>query len=235
MSLNLDQFIYALSDTVDLVGVDEVMHGKRVGCMAWYCAKKMGLDKEGQKHLFQLGLLHDCGVSTTAEHRSLVDEMDWENSQTHCEIGADRMKYFEPLNSFSEPIFYHHTHWQELKTLISDKKVQQEANLIYLLDRVDYLGQTIPGPNWLAKRNSIHQKIKEFRDTYFHSELLDLFLATSKIEAFWFTLEAPSLNDFIEEQKNQTNQVFIDDSDVKVIAELFAQIVDAKKPLYSRA
>jgi HD-GYP domain-containing protein (c-di-GMP phosphodiesterase class II) len=230
MGLNLDQFIYALSDTVDLVGVDEIMHGKRVGCMAWHCAKEMDFDETRQKRMFQLGLLHDCGVSTTVEHRNLVDELDWEKSQIHCDIGAERMKYFEPLSSFSEPILYHHTQWQTLKTLGVGKEVMQEANLIYLLDRVDYLGQTIPGPNWLSKRNAIHKKVNEFRGTYFQSELVDLFLAASKIEAFWFRLEPFLLNDFIEDQKKQKTQVYIADNEVKTISELFGQIVDAKSP-----
>ncbi len=230
MSLNLDQFIHALSDTVDLVGVDETMHGKRVGCMAWHCAEKMGAGTADQKRLFQLGLLHDCGVSTTVEHRNLVDELDWENCGAHCKIGAARMKYFEPLNSFSEPIFYHHTHWHTLKKLAVEKKIKQEANLIYLLDRVDYLGNKIPGPSWLSKRDPIHQEINEFRDTYFQSELVDLFLEASKNEAFWFSLEPLLLIDFIENQKKLKDQVFIPDNDVNTIAELFAQIVDAKSP-----
>ena len=34
MNIDLDQLIHALSDTVDLVGVDEVQHSKRVAYMA---------------------------------------------------------------------------------------------------------------------------------------------------------------------------------------------------------
>ena len=43
--INLNQAIFALSDALDLVGIDEVRHGKRVGCMAFGCAKAMGLEK----------------------------------------------------------------------------------------------------------------------------------------------------------------------------------------------
>ncbi len=230
LSLNLDQFIYALSDTVDLVGVDETMHGKRVGCMALHCAKEMDLDEAGQKRMFQLGLLHDCGVSTTFEHRNLVDELNWKNSHIHCKIGAERMRSFEPLNSFSDPVLYHHTQWQILESLGMDITVKQEANLIYLLDRVDYLGQAMSGPNWLSKRDAIHQKVEAFRGTFFQPELVDLFLAASKTEVFWFRLEPLLLKDFIEDQKKQNSQALICDHEVKTISELFAQIVDAKSP-----
>lgn len=39
MQYNLEKFIFALSDTVDLVGIDELLHSKRVGSMAWQCSQ----------------------------------------------------------------------------------------------------------------------------------------------------------------------------------------------------
>lgn len=39
---DLRQAIYALSDSLDLVGVDDVAHGKRVGVMAAECAREIG-------------------------------------------------------------------------------------------------------------------------------------------------------------------------------------------------
>ena len=37
---NLHQLIYALSDALDLVGVDDINHGKRVAYMALVCANE---------------------------------------------------------------------------------------------------------------------------------------------------------------------------------------------------
>lgn len=230
MPFNLDQFIYALSDSVDLVGVDEIMHSKRVGCMAWHCARQMGASEAGCKRLLYLGLLHDCGVSSTVEHRNLVNELDWENSQNHCIIGAKRMSSFEPLSDFSDTVLYHHTHWQSLKTTALPEKIKQEANLIYLLDRVDYLAQNIPGPNWLLKKDDITKKIKAYRGSNFHSSLVDLFIETAQTEAFWLSLEPQLLTSFIETRKKEAEPVYIGDAQLKTIAGLFAQIVDAKSP-----
>lgn len=230
MKLDLDQFIFALSDTVDLVGVDEIQHGKRVGCMAWNCAEKLGSDTTQQKRLLKLGLLHDCGVSSTREHRKLVDELDWEDSQTHCKIGAERMKYFEPLNSFSETILHHHTHWETLKDKKMGEEIKIEANLIYLLNRVDYLGQITPGPDWISKKNIIRHEVNSFKDTYFHPELVEAFLCASENEAFWFSLDPIMLIDFMEQRKKAEDQISIPNDQLKTAAELFAQIVDAKSP-----
>lgn len=230
MHFNLDQFIHALSDAVDLVGVDETMHGKRVGCMAWHCAQNIGMDEKGCAVMLYLGLLHDCGVSTTDEHRSLVGELDWENSGTHCEMGANRLESFEPLATFSKPVLYHHTHWQDLKSMDVEDKVKQEANLIYMLDRVDYIGQTIAGPNWLSKRQTITERVRQCRGTYFHPELVDLFCEASRKEAFWLILEPRLLKDFIDEKKEQTIYGDLPYDQVRSVAQLFAQIVDAKSP-----
>lgn len=230
MRLDLDQFIFALSNTVDLVGVDEVLHGKRVGYMAWNCAKKLDFPASKAKRLLQLGLLHDCGVSTTKEHHKLVNELDWENSQIHCQIGSDRMKYFGPLHSFAEPILHHHTSWESLKDKQISDEIKIEANLIFLLDRVDYFGQITPGQNWIAKKKIIRDKVRSYAGTYFHPELVDTFLRTSENEAFWICLDPIMLIDFMEQQKKAEDHISVSNDQLKTVAELFAQIVDAKSP-----
>ena len=61
--------VYALSDTLDLVGIDDIAHGKRVGIMAAECARHLGWPEQRIARVFDLGLLHDIGVSSTATHR----------------------------------------------------------------------------------------------------------------------------------------------------------------------
>lgn len=67
MTLNVDlrQVIHALADALDLVGVDDVAHGKRVGVMAAECGRVEGLGADEVAFLFELGMLHDIGVSST--------------------------------------------------------------------------------------------------------------------------------------------------------------------------
>lgn len=64
MHADLRQVIYALSDALDLVGVDDIAHGKRVGIMAAECGRCMNLSDKQITMLFELGLLHDIGVSS---------------------------------------------------------------------------------------------------------------------------------------------------------------------------
>ncbi len=55
MKIDLEQLIRALSDTVDLVGVDEIQHSKRVAYMDLVCAETMGLSKQDATELYRIG------------------------------------------------------------------------------------------------------------------------------------------------------------------------------------
>ena len=133
------KIVYALSDALDLVGIDDVAHGKRVGVMAAECGKTLGLAGDEVQFLFDLGLLHDIGVSTTTTHQHLVSELDWGGSQAHALVGYELLKDFRPLADMALPIRYHHTRWDRLLELEIDPKVRRRANLTLLVDRVDAL------------------------------------------------------------------------------------------------
>ena len=230
MKIDLNQLIFALSDTVDLVGVDEVQHGKRVGYMAWECAKTLGYTKERQKELFYLGLLHDCGVSSTRVHKKLVNELEWKDSQLHCELGAKRMAGFGPLAHFADGIFHHHTRWSNLKDMAIPDQTRIDSNLIFLVDRVDALAASYSDRRWLIIKDDICGKIDRFRGEYFQTDLVDAFLENSRKESFWFTLEPSHLKIFLNQREKEKKGTVIDASKLHDMAALFAQIVDAKSP-----
>ncbi len=228
MRIDYGQFIHALSDTIDLVGVDELQHGKRVAFMAAACCDLMGESLERKQFLYRAGLLHDCGVSSTTVHKNLVNELEWENSDTHCQVGAERLNSFAPLSEFSEITRHHHRRWQDLKKQDLSFQTKVDANLIFLLDRVDALGAMASTPNRLANRTAICNKIDTLRNTYFHPELVDIFLQASEIEAFWITQAPLHLNDYIHKQQQQSDPITLDGGQFKDMARIFAQVVDAK-------
>jgi HD-GYP domain-containing protein (c-di-GMP phosphodiesterase class II) len=228
VKIDLEQLIQALSDTVDLVGVDEVQHSKRVACMALVCAETMGLSQQDAAELYHIGLLHDCGVSTTRVHRKLIDELDWKDSFIHCQIGAKRMQQFLPLAPMADVILHHHTKWEQLQKLHLPQETQDKANLIFLLDRIDALCSLQNGPNRLAGKDAVCDKVVSLRDIYFKSELVDIFLAAAENEAFWIALEPFQLADFLNEHKPESRLIDLTQDDLRSVAALFAQIVDAK-------
>ncbi len=231
IKVDLRHVIYALSDALDLVGIDDVAHGKRVGIMAAECGKTLGLDKRSVNFLFDLGMLHDIGVSSTRTHGHLVGEFDWEGSQEHAIKGALLVAEFPPLAAMSLPIRYHHTHWAQLKTLDIDERSKRQANLIFMVDRVDALAAPHYANNALFRHvESIRQQIDSFRDNYFCPDLVDAFLAASRRESFWLLLEARSIQAYLQDLLAHGEATLANLSDLRQLAEIFSRIVDAKSP-----
>lgn len=228
---DLRQVIYALSDALDLVGVDDVAHGKRVGVMAAECAKAMGLPREEVLFLFDLGVIHDIGVSSTTTHQHLVTEFDWEGSQGHAELGYELLRGFEPLAAMALPIRYHHTRWDRLMAQQVPEAVARQANLILLVDRVDALAAP-----WYASgkamqhREEIQGEIESRRGSYFAPELVDTFLAVSRHEAFWLFLEPRALASYLRDMLAIGQPHLASTRELLQLADLFARIVDAKSP-----
>lgn len=231
LQANLRHVIYALSDALDLVGVDDVAHGKRVGIMAAECGRTLGLPEAEVTFLFDLGLLHDIGVSSTRVHHNLVAQFDWTESHTHAEAGHALLAGYAPLAAMALPVRYHHTHWDELSSLDLSPAVARQANLIFLVDRVDALAASHYADNTLfLHTQSIRDQIAQCSGTLFSPELVQGFLETSRSEAFWLLLEPRSVQTCLQDQLSRGTASLVSVRDLMPLAEIFACIVDAKSP-----
>lgn len=228
MNIDFGQLVHALSDTIDLVGVDELHHGKRVGFMAMECAKLIGSDPKFHQKLYRLGLLHDCGVSSTQVHSHLVSELEWSNANLHCRIGAERLRQFGPLEEFADIVLYHHTRWDELKALPLDDEVKTYANLIYLTDRVDAISFMEPFASRLSCRDRVCKSIKALQGAHFKPELVDVLLAAAEKESFWITQEVEYLRDYLMQKMSEPDHLWLNVAQLRQMASIFADIVDAK-------
>lgn len=232
VDVDLRQVIYALSDALDLVGVNDVAHGKRVGIMALACANVLGLDSQESGFLFDLGLLHDIGVSTTSTHAHLVAEFDWESSQDHCDVGYELLRLFPPLAAMAEPVHYHHTRWEQL-VLRRDipPAVAEQANLIYMVDRVDALvAPYYSRGGGLMNAAVIQQKIRDTAGSYFSPKLVEAFLAASATEAFWLQMDPRGIQVALQDMLARGSQYRASMAELKQLASIFSRIVDAKSP-----
>ncbi|MFO1423596.1 MAG: HD domain-containing protein [Candidatus Competibacteraceae bacterium] len=230
VSINLGQVIHALSDALDLVGVDHVLHGKRVGFMALCCGEALGFNSRQLDDLFHSGLLHDCGVSSTQTHRFLVQELDWKGVEFHCVKGSDLLSRFTPLAHLAPIVRYHHTHWDVLNALGIPQPIARWTNLIYLVDRVDALAASSGNRDILLARHDIRNTIQRLGGSFFAPDLAALFLDLSDNEAFWLRLETRHLIRFIYERERETETVSISFAELKQLALIFARVVDAKSP-----
>ncbi|WP_291270552.1 HD domain-containing phosphohydrolase [Geothrix sp.] len=231
LKADLRHVTYALSDALDLVGLNDVGHGKRVGIVAYACARQKGMSEAEATFLFDLGLLHDIGVSSTEVHRSLLAEFDWVGSPLHCEIGYQLLQAFPPLAALAVPVKYHHTRWDQVPTSGVGPMQAWQANLIFLADRVDALAAPFHGAGTvLLHTGEIRALIQQRSGTFFAPELVELFLEASRSEAFWLRLEPRSVQTFIQDILDQGASYEASMGDLRQLAEIFSRIVDAKSP-----
>ena len=220
--LNLREVSYALSEALDLVGIDDAHHGKRVAYMAGELSKRLSHSTDRTNNLINIGMLHDCGVSRTDTHHYLVTELDWDSSQNHCDRGALLVKNVSFYKEYSDVIYYHHTHWSVLQEKDIEDEVKVNANIILLVDRVDALraqSKTIDE----IKTILLEQKSRMFADF-----LVDAFLELSKPTSFWLYLETQNLELYLQDWISEDTEKDYEFKLIKEIAFMFSDIVDAK-------
>jgi len=229
MTLKVDtrQIIHALSDTLDLVGVDDVQHGKRVAFMAMQCGKDLNYDLPSMRTLYHAALLHDCGVSSTRVHHKLVTELDWRESQYHCLRGEQLLSSCQLFHDLPAIIRYHHTHYENMPASI-DRKTALMSNLIYLVDRVDALIAQHKDVDILIARKDICRIISKYSGTFFEESLVDTFLKIAACEIFWLSLEPRHIINYCMDMGQKSQKQIVDQDIIMEVATIFAEIVDAK-------
>ncbi len=222
--------IIAIETTIDLVGMNDTNHGKRVGYIASQLAHKLGFSKQEIQFVFELGLLHDCGVSTHQMHSNLVNHFDWEDAHIHCEIGYRLLKKFAPLEKYALPILHHHTAWHKLNNVDISEADKQLANIIYLSDRVDVLAATHYEKDILLARREIIKSILSYSGDLFDPLLINNFIELEKTEAFWISLESRHISRFTWDMGYYTCNQRITMEQLKQLSLIMAYIVDQKSP-----
>jgi putative nucleotidyltransferase with HDIG domain len=229
LQIDLQQLVLLIASAVDLVGVDDVLHGRRVAILAVECAKSLGWDEAEQQMLFDAGLLHDAGISSTRNHRLMMNELDWAGAEFHCKRGSQLLKGFVPLAPLAPIVRYHHTHWQDLQQGHIDPNLARYANLIFLADRIDVCAAPYYAENSLLfHMQDISARIYRYRGSFFAPELVDAFLSAAQAEAFWLSLDRDFIPQFVSDMVRSGNKVQIDLAELKQFALIVAAIVDAK-------
>ncbi|MDO9046766.1 MAG: HD domain-containing protein [Methylobacter sp.] len=229
--IDIHNAITALSCALDLVGVDEVRHGKRVALMARAIARHLNWPELECLSILYSGMLHDCGVSRIHEHHRLTETLEWDGSEDHCIRGADYLSACPPLAHLSAEIRYHHTRWEKLLASSVDHRLCLRANLLYLADRIDMLQVTfLNSDRILTEYPAIIAQIKTLSGVLFAPELVDAFAEIADVEAFWLAMEPEYLDEDLRRIGSHIPTTLLDMSALKELARLFSRVVDAKSP-----
>lgn len=233
MKVSLQRAITSLTGALDFVGVDEVHHGKRVALMALGVARELGWDDPTCRDLLYAGMLHDCGVSRTKEHRQLTETLEWEGANEHCLRGEQFLLACPPLSRFADIVRWHHTRWEILQHSPIPLESRLRANLIYMVDRADvllvpYVAGQLMKNEILWEYPAITRRIGDLAGTLFSPELASAFCRAAERETFWLCMDPSYIADEMEECFQGGDPVELSTADALAVAGLFARTVDAK-------
>lgn len=229
LAVDLDHAVLALSDALDFIGVDEIGHGHRVALMAAMCARALEWPPDNIHFLVQAGLMHDCGVSSTREHHTLVNELMWDGEHAHCERGFAYLGSVPPLAHLAPIVLEHHTPWAELRQRGVESGVALAANLIYLVDRADSVRA-----RGVAEGRPVIDVLSRYENSHFAPELMAVFREEACREAFWFAQEDPTLRERVLELAIGRAPVLLSMCEIKALSSMFGRIIDAKSPYTER-
>ncbi len=233
MKVNLHRALSSLTSALDFVGVDEVHHGKRVGLMAAAVAAELGWDSARCAGMLHAGMIHDCGVSRTREHRQLTETLEWEGAQEHCLRGEAFLLACPPLAQFATMILWHHTRWEDLLLQPISAADRDAANLLFLVDRADtllapyYSGQTLKN-EILWEFPGIVDRLAGFGGRLFAPDIVDAFRRAAARESFWLAMDPSYIDSEVEDALSQHGSAELDTGDAIAVAGLFARTIDAK-------
>lgn len=229
--IDIHSAITALSCSLDLVGVDEVKHGKRVAVMSWAVAQQLGWTDQECLSMLYAGMLHDCGVSKIQEHRQISDTLEWEGAEGHCIRGHQYLSACPLLAHLALQIRYHHTRWEDLLNLPLSDDLRLRANLLFLTDRVDVLQAPFLGSDRiLIEYPEILKRIQSLAGSLFAPALVDALLSIASVEAFWLAMEPEYLDEDLQRIGRNIAPISVDSANMRELARLFSRVVDAKSP-----
>ncbi|WP_299787572.1 HD domain-containing phosphohydrolase [uncultured Shewanella sp.] len=228
LQVDLRQMIIAIETAVSQVGMNDTNHGKRVGYIASQIGNQLNFSDSEIQYAFELGMLHDCGVSTEQMHTNLVNHFDWNNADIHCKVGYRLLKDFEPLAKFATPILYHHTPWEELTQIELTQQDARMANLIFLSDRIDIMAATHYESDILLARKEIVNTISNYGGTYFDPSLIEAFIRVEASEAFWIALENRHITRYTWDMGQLKSSQSLSIAQLKQLSLILAYIVDQK-------
>ena len=230
IALNLTEVAIALSDAINLVGIEDAEHGKRVAFMATEVGKAAGLSAAALDLLFISGLLHDCGVSSSRVFREHSGGFDWEGSAEHCLAGHELLFGFPPFRPAASIVLHHHDHWNSAARHETEPEIAVLANAVFLAHRTDALHLAFGHGDILMARGAVRSSIARRSKSHFSPELVGAFLEASESEAFWLSLESRHVERYIEDTMQAARPESCDARHLRLLAAIFARIVDAKSP-----
>ncbi|MBE4100330.1 HD domain-containing protein [Vibrio parahaemolyticus] len=233
--VDLKQALIWVARALDYVGVDDTHHSHRVAYMAYQCALALNWDLKKAEFCYFAGMIHDCGVSETQEHKMLLDELIPQDAKAHCLRGYQTLKQCRLLSQFAVPVLYHHTHWDELQHLDLPEFEKDVAAILYLSDRLDFMRARYV-MNCHCDIVTLHEEliaecVLANAGTLFNPVMCEAMVKLIMTDGFWFAMESENIETIgLNFKSIDWLQKQLTIWDMNSLGLFLARIVDAKSP-----
>ncbi|ELA9362978.1 HD domain-containing protein [Vibrio parahaemolyticus] len=233
--VDLKQALIWVARALDYVGVDDTHHSHRVAYIAYQCALALNWDLKKAEFCYFAGMIHDCGVSETQEHKMLLDELIPQDAKAHCLRGYQTLKQCRLLSQFAVPVLYHHAHWDELQHLDLPEFEKDVAALLYLSDRLDFMRARYV-MNCHCDIVTLHEEliaecVLANAGTLFNPVMCKAMVKLIMTDGFWFAMESENIETIgLNFKSIDWLQKQLTIWDMNSLGLFLARIVDAKSP-----
>lgn len=207
MNFNLNDFLGALSSSLDFVEIDLLgassNHSKRVVYISLKIAGEFCFTDDEKFDLCSFALLHDNGLCAEAlqveppreAKKNTIQQL--ERYTVHCDIGEENVRDFPFFTNIRNVIKYHHENYDGSGIFgLKGDEIPLMSQIIALADTVDNLFH-FETPS-IENRKKIIDFISKKQNIFYSEALVNTFLKVSSNTSFWLDLQEPFLHQVLK-------------------------------------
>lgn len=203
-------------------------HSKITCYVAMKLSQIISSDKLFLQKVFLSSSLHDIGVSSIADAYRM-DHFDSGFIVDHSIRGSSLMSKLPVYPDIQDIILYHHENYNGTAHFkLSGDNIPLISQIIRLSDLFELLYDSSK-PNFIQRENIV-KWINSKRSTIFSEYLVDVFMEVQSHDSFWWDVQNISfMPDIVSNLRpDATSTASLDD--LKNIAYVFSDMIDAKSP-----
>lgn len=220
-NVSLYQFVFSLSQALDLINPAMANHHKRVAYIAMRIAEAAGLTGRTKEDVIVAAALHDIGGLSTL---SVDPNSGYRPNLRSARIGYQLLQKFHPFTFAAQIVRFHDVPWGNGENgMVEGHEVPRGSHIVHLAKCVNTLLES--GSPLLPQAGRVCAQLAEMRGSVLIPELVDVFMEVARSDAFWLDLNAAELLSLLAERA-PFSTVELDLDGLLDFAELLAQIID---------
>jgi len=219
--VGLYQFVFSLSQALDLINPAMANHHRRVAYIALRVAEAMELAGRAKEDVIVAAALHDIGALST-QRNSGEDTL---NLKLRCSrFGYQLLQKFKPFQIPARIVRFHNVPWAWGENReVEGQEVPLGSHIVNLANIVSRLLDK--SGSFASQAQSIRDQIAQMQGQVLMPEHVQAFLHASANDAFWLDIESPDLSQIILDRM-PFSSVELNLDGLLDFAELLAQVID---------